>query len=123
MDLKYRAIDGCEMETIYPVNTVAANKAHLIFTCFLKSTIWNGPDFFFMELIAKEEKPQPRTIRQDHQWNAYSTGRSIKIQAEVFLHQQNTVAGAKEVETDREGRGFLQAKGMKRPLSYGVLCH
>lgn len=41
MDLKGGGIDGCEVETIYPVNTVTAKTAHLI-TIYLFQTLVQG---------------------------------------------------------------------------------
>lgn len=41
MDLKGGGIDGCEVETIYPVNTVTAKTAHLI-TIYLFQTPAEG---------------------------------------------------------------------------------
>lgn len=41
MDLKGEGIDGCEAETIYPVNTVTAKTAHLI-TIYLFQTLAQG---------------------------------------------------------------------------------
>lgn len=38
MDLKGGGIDGCEVETIYPVNTVTAKTAHPI-TIYLLQTL------------------------------------------------------------------------------------
>lgn len=38
MDLKGGGIDGCDVETIYPVNTVTAKTAHLI-TIYLFQTL------------------------------------------------------------------------------------
>lgn len=42
MDLKGGGIDGCEVETIYPVNTVAAKTAHLITIFFSNTSVGKG---------------------------------------------------------------------------------